>query len=271
MSTDAARRASRKRGGSATKDQAKERRRTAAATARAERGTWDNTDRDALAEQYLPLAEVIAARMRIAIDPDERQSAAHVALLQAIDRFDPRRGMSFESYLYATVQRALLDAARAADHLPRMSRRRWREADTIVERLSHELGRLPSDEEIIAAGGDPAYLRMHMRLRPQSIDARMSRDQGAVVRDQGPTVADARGPQRCDEIPFVNDEQWKQALRSLSIDEFIVLYLLHKKSIRMKDIGAVLHLSESRVSQIHSHACERLFGRREELYEAFGK
>jgi len=185
-----------------------------------------------------------------------------LTLLSCIDKFDPDKGIRFETYVSKRIRGMVIDLARKQDWLPRNVRQRAKEIDQAVSELSNELGRFPTDGEVALRLGvslekyqkDAARVALDNTL---SLDALMdSKDPEGyrfeVVSD------DARGQPEA----VLQDRELQQKLaegiRTLQENEQIVLSLYYEKNLHMKEIAQVMEVSEPRISQIHARAIQKL-------------
>ena len=185
-----------------------------------------------------------------------------LTLLSCIDKFDPDKGIKFETYVSKRIRGMVIDLARKQDWLPRNVRQRAKEIDQAVSDLSNELGRFPSDGEVARRLGvslekyqkDAARVALDNTL---SLDALMdSRDPEGYRFEV--TSEDAHGqPEN-----VLQDRELQQMLaegiRTLQENEQIVLSLYYEKNLHMKEIAQVMEVSEPRISQIHARAIQKL-------------
>lgn len=193
---------------------------------------------------------------------DDIVSEGILTLLNAIDRFDPDKGVKFETYVAKRIRGMVVDLARKQDWLPRNIRRRAREIDQAITELSTVLGRFPTDTEVAECLGvssekyrkDAANVALSNVL---SLDALMDlREQDGY---QFEIVSkDTQGQPELE----LQDREMKQILADsiskLRKNEQIVLSLYYEKNLNMKEIAQVMEVSEPRISQIHSHAIQKL-------------
>ncbi len=220
-----------------------------------------------LVEHYLFLvrytAERLGAKLPDEVDVDDLMSAGIFGLIDAIDAFDLNRGVKFETYCAPRIRGAILDELRNMDWVPRLVRHRAQKLESTMRQLEAELGRLPNDEELSS------------RLGLERVDyEKLKRDANAVSLvslSQG--VSDGDSEREVSEIDVLPDatsadpiaEAQKADLKNaimneLSRAERLILVLYYYEQMTMKEIGATLDLSESRVSQMHSATIERLRG-----------
>ena len=193
---------------------------------------------------------------------DDIVSEGILTLLSAIDKFDPDKGIKFETYVSKRIRGMVIDLARKQDWLPRNIRQRAREIDQAVSALANELGRYPTDREVAERLGVPTekYQKDAARValsNTLSLDALMdARDQESYrfeVSDQDPAAQP--------ELVLQDQEMQQvlaQAIASLQENEQIVLSLYYEKNLHMKEIAQVMGVSEPRISQIHSRAIQKL-------------
>ena len=195
---------------------------------------------------------------------DDIVSEGILTLLNCVDKFDPDKGIKFETYVAKRIRGMVIDLARKQDWLPRNIRQRAKEIDTAVSNLANELGRFPTDQEVAQRLGIPTdkYQKEAARValsNTLSLDALMdARDLEGYrfeVSDQDPKLQ----PEN-----VLEDQELQQTLAqgiaSLQKNEQIVLSLYYEKNLHMKEIAQVMGVSEPRISQIHSRAISKLRG-----------
>ncbi len=232
--------------------------------------------RNRLMEHYRPLvryhAERIGATLPEEVDLDDLVSDGVFGLMDAIDAFDLARGYKFETFCKQRVRGAILDGLREMDIVPRLVRSRARKIDRAARELEVELCRCPHRDEIAERLGlsDEQFEQLlaeatavgFVSLTRPHLEAESGRD----VREID-IVADRRA------VDPVIDQQGRDVRAMLGVGmgraEQLIVLLYYYEDLTMKEIGRVLDLSESRVSQMHSQAIarlrERLVGRVGEL------
>ena len=221
--------------------------------------------RNFLIEKFHPLvrfkAERIYARLPDEVDVQDLVSAGTFGLMDAIEAFDPSRGVKFETYCAPRIQGAILDELRSMDWVPRLVRSRTAKVYTAKQRFQMAHGRAPTREELADALG----------LAGEDLDK--------VIRDGAPVSTysinrkcfNTDGSRETQELDIIRDEQTSNPFaeiqrrdvknlitRGLSRAERLILILYYYEEMTMKEIGATLDLSESRVSQMHSSILDRL-------------
>ena len=185
-----------------------------------------------------------------------------LVLFNAIDKFDPDKGVKFETYVAKRIRGMVIDLARKQDWMPRNVRRRAKEIDQATSQLYSELGRFPSDEEIAAKleipvekyQKDVASAAMGSVL---SLDALMELQDMDRGRFELPAEEGWGEPEAALEDRELQS-MLAQAISSLRENEQIVLSLYYEKNLHMKEIAQVMEVSEPRISQLHARAVQKL-------------
>ena len=193
---------------------------------------------------------------------DDIVSEGILTLLSSIDKFDPDKGIKFETYVAKRIRGMVIDLARKQDWLPRNIRQRAKEIDAAVSNLANELGRFPTDHEVADHLGMPTdkYQKEAARVALSNtlsldalMDARDLEGHRFEVSSEDPTVQ----PET-----VLEDQELQQTLAqgvaALQENEQIVLSLYYEKNLHMKEIAQVMGVSEPRISQIHSRAIQKL-------------
>ena len=193
---------------------------------------------------------------------DDIVSEGILTLLSSIDKFDPDKGIKFETYVAKRIRGMVIDLARKQDWLPRNIRQRAKEIDAAVSNLANELGRFPTDREVADHLGMPTdkYQKEAARVALSNtlsldalMDARDLEGHRFEVSTEDPTVQ----PET-----VLEDQERQQTLAqgvaALQENEQIVLSLYYEKNLHMKEIAQVMGVSEPRISQIHSRAIQKL-------------
>ena len=221
--------------------------------------------RNRLMESYLPIvrynAERIRAKLPDEVDKDDLISAGVFGLFDAIEAFDLERGVKFETYCAPRVRGAILDELRSMDWVPRLVRTRATKLARANEALEAELGRRPNEvelserlaitrEELVKVRRETATSTL-ISLSRKCFETDSSRD----VREIG-VLEDRRSE---DALGEIQRRDLKDVLtRGMTRAERVILIRYYDELMTMKEIGSVLDLSESRVSQMHSAILQRL-------------
>lgn len=185
-----------------------------------------------------------------------------LTLLGSIDKFDPEKGVKFETYVAKRIRGMIIDLARKQDWLPRNIRRRAKEIDETVTLLSAELGRFPTEAEIAARMGitterynkDMASVALSNVL---SLDALMDLRETDGIQFEVPSQ-DPQGQPDSVLQEHELHEVLTRGIESLRENEQLVLSLYYEKNLHMKEIAQVMQVSEPRISQIHASAIQKL-------------
>mgnify|MGYP001104020228 CR=1 FL=1 len=185
-----------------------------------------------------------------------------LTLLNCIDKFDPDKGIKFETYVSKRIRGMVIDLARKQDWLPRNVRQRAKEIDQAVSELSNQLGRFPTDAEVAQYMGvtlekyqkDAAKVALDNTL---SLDALMEARDPEGYRFEA-AAEDTHGQPEA----ALQERELQQVLAkgigALQENEQIVLSLYYEKNLHMKEIAKVMEVSEPRISQIHARAIQKL-------------
>ena len=193
---------------------------------------------------------------------DDIVSEGILTLLSAIDKFDPDKGIKFETYVSKRIRGMVIDLARKQDWLPRNIRQRAKEIDAAVSSLANELGRFPTDHEVASHLGIPTdkYQKEAARV---ALSNTLSLDALMDARDmEGYRFEVSSEDPKIQPETVLEDQELQQTLAqgiaSLQKNEQIVLSLYYEKNLHMKETAQVMGVSEPRISQIHSRAIQKL-------------
>ena len=218
-----------------------------------------------LVEQHTPLVKRIAyhilARLPASVIVEDLIQAGMIGLIEAAKNFDGSKGASFETYAGIRIRGAIIDETRKGDWVPRSVHKNAREVAAVINQLESSLGREPKDSEV-AEKLDITLDEYHHILRDISNGKIIGIEDLGVDED----VIDA-GLGNKEQNPLVDIQQDKfnkalvEAIQTLPEREALVLSLYYNDEMNLKEIGLILEVSESRVSQIHSQAAMRLRAR----------
>lgn len=223
--------------------------------------------RQRLIEAYAPLARYVVDRLNLrpgsALDHEDLLSQAVVGLISAVDRFDPTRGIKFETYAYYRIRGSVMDMLRELDWLPRSVRQRESGMTAAYEKLVTQLRRPPTDDELADEMGVTVTqldeLAQEVAFQSvQSLEELVSSQQ-SETRTLGELVPDERTPTpEEDSERRAEQEMLGQAVEALPEAERTVLTLYYYDGLTLREIGRVLGVTESRACQIHGKAMARL-------------
>ena len=215
--------------------------------------------REKLVNHYLPLVKVVAGRIAMGmpqyVEREELISNGYFGLLEALERFDPKRGFKFETYAVVRIRGAILDAIRAQDWIPVSVRQKARNYTKVMTELEQQLGRSASDGDIAAA----------MNMNTQEFNQFIGQLQATTIMPledytQNDTLTDAtESPSEQAEIGEVKSTLIN-SINQLPENEKIVVSLYYYEGLTLKEISLILKLSEARISQLHTKAVFRLRG-----------
>ncbi len=230
----------------------------------------DPSVRDALVEQNLRLVHHVARKMArtlsVDVDIDDLVSAGTIGLINAIENFDPGRGLAFSTFAAPRIWGAILDDLRRWDHVPRSVRRKQRMLANARDTLIGTLDREPSAQETAELLGIDVETLWKWEAEAResihiSLDSPLSTDDGSrttpldvLVGEEGGAIDDRLT--RDEEIEHLREE-----LLALGERERLVLSLYYYEELKLHQIASILNLTESRISQIRSQAIRTLRGR----------
>jgi RNA polymerase sigma factor for flagellar operon FliA len=235
------------------------------------RQTRDLKIREAFIKQYAPLVKYVAGKLAVGmphnVEFDDLVGFGVFGLLDAIDKFDPDKNVKFKTYAVTRIRGAIFDELRAIDWVPRSVRQKTREVEEAVGSLEAKLGRTATDQEIADSLGmdENEYLKTMMKISSTSIlslnDVWFSGDENDKV-----SIGDSiESPASLNpEVEVEKNEIRRvivEAINDLSDKEKKILVLYYYEDLTLKEIGQVLEVTESRVSQLHTKAIMRLRAR----------
>lgn len=222
--------------------------------------------RDQIILKYAPYVKYIANRVAMGLPPnvdvEDLYGYGIFGLMDAIEKFEPQRKIQFKTYAQTRVRGAILDELRKMDWTPRSVRQKARQLEKAYIQLENTLGRAASDEEV--AG----YMKISLEeLYEWYKDTRgsflLSLDDLLYSEDDGVTVGDSVPASEADNPQIqIEQKELKQmlvkAINGLAEREKLVLTLYYYEEMTLKEIGAILNVSDSRVSQLHTKAILKL-------------
>ena len=224
--------------------------------------------RDAFIRQYMPLVKYVAGKVSVgmpgSVEFDDLVGFGQFGLLDAINKFDPEKNVKFKTYAVTRIRGAIFDELRSIDWVPRSVRQKSREIEDAISRLESKLGRTASDAEIAGSMGisEEDYNQTVLKVSGTSIlslnDIWYSGDDSDHV-----SIGDCiESPSSLNPDVIVEREEVRrviiEAIEDLPEKEKMVLVLYYYEDLTFKEIGQVLNVSESRISQLHTKANLRL-------------
>lgn len=208
-------------------------------------------DKNSLWQHYVPLVRHEALRLQVrlpaSVELDDLLQAGGIGLLSAVERFDSLQGTAFTTYAVQRIRGAMLDELRSRDWVPRSVRRNAREVAQAMQQAEQQLGRAPTEQEV--AQSLNITLEDYRQILLNTNNSQLfSYDEW---REEHGDSAEAllEGSLR---------HRVMDAIENLPEREKLVLTLYYQEELNLKEIGAVLDVGESRVSQLHSQAIKRL-------------
>jgi RNA polymerase sigma factor for flagellar operon FliA len=232
------------------------------------RKSRDSKIRDAFIRQYSPLVKYVAGKVAVGmphnVEFDDLVGFGVFGLLDAIDKFDPDKNVKFKTYAVTRIRGAIFDELRSIDWVPRSVRQKTREVEEAIGALEAQLGRTATDQEIASSMGmdEAEYLKVIMKISGTSIislnDLWFSGDEN----DKVSIVESIEAPASLNPDVVVEKDEIRrvivEAINSLPEKEKKILILYYYEDLTLKEIGQVLEVTESRVSQLHTKAILRL-------------
>ena len=228
------------------------------------RKTRDPKIREAFIKQYAPLVKYVAGKVAMGmphnVEFDDLVGFGVFGLIDAIDKYDPEKNVKFKTYAVTRIRGAIFDELRQIDWVPRSVRQKTREIESTISSLEAQLGRTASDHEIAGALGmdEAEYLKTIQKISGTSIlslnDVWFSGDENDKV-----SIGDSiESPSSLNPDVMVEKDEIRrvivEAINELPDKEKKILVLYYYEDLTLKDIGRVLEVTESRVSQLHTKA-----------------
>ncbi|MBI5626167.1 MAG: RNA polymerase sigma factor FliA [Nitrosomonadales bacterium] len=224
-------------------------------------------DKDQCLREYAPLVKRLAHQMMTklpySVQIDDIIQAGMMGLLDAASRYDEFHGAQFETYATQRIRGAMLDELREADWLPRSLRRDMRRIELAISRLQQKFGRSPNETEI--AGELEIPLAEYQQMLQESRGAQLVYYEDFHGEDQDDFFERFEFGKDENPMDLLEDERFKaelvHAIENLPERERMVMGMIYEQEMNLREVGEVLGVSESRVSQLHSQAVARLRSR----------
>ncbi len=223
-------------------------------------------DRNAMIRQYQPLVRRLAhhmmAKLPANVEVDDLIQVGLIGLSEALTRYEAAQGVQFETFATQRIRGAMLDEVRGNDWMSRGSRKSQKDIEQALRRLEHKLGRTPIESEIAADLGLSliAYQPRLGKVRGTQLvyleDMARGNDEEDSFLDRH--VADSE----VDPMNMLRDQRMRQALvaaiKNLPEREQFIMSMYYEQDMNLKEIAAVLDVTESRICQLHSQSIARL-------------
>ncbi|MDE7246619.1 MAG: FliA/WhiG family RNA polymerase sigma factor [Lachnospiraceae bacterium] len=225
--------------------------------------------REKIILEYAPLVKVVAGRLSMYlgynVEYEDLVSYGIFGLIDAIDKFDCLKDVKFETYASLRIRGAILDQIRKMDWIPRTIRQKQKRIDAAIKEIETQYGRSATDEEIAKILGitDDEYLDWQSQMKITNVvSLNEFLEQGSEVSNEAGSTRSAAfdSPEEILE----RDELKKmlaQALELLTEKERKVILLYYYEDLTLKEISNILEVSESRISQLHTRALQKMRGR----------
>jgi RNA polymerase sigma factor for flagellar operon FliA len=238
-----------------------------------------NSSRDQLILEYAPLikyiSQKIAARLPANIELDDLMSSGVIGLMDAIDKYDASRDNKFKTYAEFRIRGAILDELRAQDWVPRSVREKAKQLERCYARIEQLKGRQATEEEVCAELGISNEEFHDMLNQVKSVSllsyddiSNFSKADKRALHGLG--EAGAKSPTPFNEVNVAGVKKLiAEAITDLPEKQRLVLSLYYYEDLNLKEIGRVLDVTESRVSQLHTQAILRLKARLKNHFDEF--
>ncbi|KPL03324.1 MAG: hypothetical protein AMJ90_03430 [candidate division Zixibacteria bacterium SM23_73_2] len=226
--------------------------------------------REKLLVEYLPLVKSVAGRMALgfpkSVEVSDLISTGFIGLSEALSNFDPNRGVKFETYAIPRIKGAILDELRSLDWVPRSTRAKSREIEKAKVKLENKLGREPTRREL-AKLLDISTDELLSTLDDLSTSSMVSLDDLIYGDDDNRQIPRVEALESTSKENILSELEKKElkafiasSVNNLTEQERLVISLYYYEELTLKEIGEVMNISESRVSQIHTKAVYKLRG-----------
>ena len=220
--------------------------------------------REKIILEYAPLVKVVAGRLSMylgySVEYDDMVSYGVFGLIDAIDKFDMTKEVKFETYASLRIRGAILDQIRKMDWIPRTIRQRQKQIDAAMKEIEQNTGREATDEELAAKLGisEDEFLEWQSQMKVNNIVSLNEYvEQGSDISSDKNTTGGFESPESVVEKSELK-EVLAEALELLTEKEKKVVLLYYYEELTLKEISRVLEVSESRISQLHTKALQKM-------------
>ncbi len=219
-------------------------------------------DRERIIEEFLPIIKHLAFKVSRGFDDDgiteDLISSGVLGLLEAMEKFDPARGIKLNTFAYLRIRGAMIDELRKRDWFPRSARTKAKKLEEVIRKLETRLGRYPREEEVaqeLKVDLDDYLIMLKdfgslSILSIEDISEVSGLDRDGIIRY---VMEEGASPEKCAEIRELESLLGHEIDR-LPEKQKLVLSLYYYEDMNMKEIAEVLGITEARISQIHSQA-----------------
>ncbi len=232
-------------------------------------GTRSPEIREKIILEYAPLVKVVAGRLSMYlgynVEYEDLVSYGIFGLIDAIDKFDCMKDVKFETYASLRIRGAILDQIRKMDWIPRTIRQKQKRIDAAIKEIETQYGRSATDEEIATLLGitDEEYLDWQSQMKITNVvSLNEFLEQGSEVPNEAGSTKSAAfdSPEEILERDELK-KMLEQALELLTEKERKVIVLYYYEDLTLKEISNILEVSESRISQLHTRALQKMRGK----------
>jgi RNA polymerase sigma factor for flagellar operon FliA len=223
-------------------------------------------DRNALIRQYQPLVRKLAFHMMAKLPPsvevDDLIQVGLIGLSDALSRYEPSQGVQFETFATQRIRGAMLDELRGSDWMSRSSRKGQKDIEVAMRRLEHALGRTPLESEIAAEMGLPLVEYQSLLSKVRGTQLVYLEDMHRADEDDDSYLDRHVADSSADPLNVLRDQRLREslvaAIKALPEREQYIMSMYYEQDMNLKEIAAVLDVTESRICQLHSQSIARL-------------
>jgi RNA polymerase sigma factor for flagellar operon FliA len=223
-------------------------------------------DRNALIKQYQPLVRRLAHHMMAKLPPsvevDDLIQVGLIGLADALTRFEATQGVQFETFATQRIRGAMLDELRENDWMSRGSRKSQKDIELAMRRVEHRLGRTPKESEIAAELGLSLVDYQSLLGKVRGTQLLYLEDLSRHGEDDDTYLDRHVADSAADPLNMLRDQKLRQALvaaiKLLPEREQYIMSMYYEQDMNLKEIAAVLDVTESRICQLHSQSIARL-------------
>lgn len=223
-------------------------------------------DRSALIKQYQPLVRRLAhymmAKLPPSVEVDDLIQVGLIGLADALSRYEASQGVQFETFATQRIRGAMLDELRGNDWMSRGSRKSQKDIETTMRRLEHRLGRSPIESEIADEMGLSLTEYQSLLGKVRGTQLVYLEDMARVSEDDDNFLDRHVADSEADPLNMLRDKRLREslvsAIKSLPEREQYIMSMYYEQDMNLKEIAAVLDVTESRVCQLHSQSIARL-------------
>ena len=223
-------------------------------------------DRSAMIKQYQPLVRKLAhymmAKLPASVEVDDLIQVGLIGLADALSRFESSQGVQFETFATQRIRGAMLDELRGNDWMSRGSRKSQKEIEATMRRLEHRLGRSPIESEIAAEMGMSLVDYQSLLGKVRGTQLVYLEDMSRNGEEDDSFLDRHVGDSEADPMNMLRDHRLREslvtAIKSLPEREQYIMSMYYEQDMNLKEIAAVLDVTESRICQLHSQSIARL-------------